>query len=283
MKRLIINADDFGLSEGVNRGIEKAISQGIVSSTTVMVNMPKAYEIVNFLKKNPKVGVGIHINLTLGNPINHPLRIRSLVNEDGVFLGGKELLKRAFLGKLKKEEIYLEVKAQIQKFFDWGIIPTHIDSHQRCHLFKDIYPVILEVMREFRINKMRTHRRWFIFNNSRNRRLNLILYYFKHPNRIISYFFSQYRKKKAKNIIFPDWLLSPIGNMNIYQKFKLTLLNLPFGTSELVTHPGYYSKELDKLVKYKEEREEELKILKSNELKEILRRENIKLISFKEL
>lgn len=90
MKHLIINADDFGLSPGVNQGIAEAYQAGGISSTTVMVNMPGFTDAVRLASLHPGLGVGLHFNLTYGRPVSDPRLIPSLIQADGRFhsIGG---------------------------------------------------------------------------------------------------------------------------------------------------------------------------------------------------
>ena len=125
-RRLIVNADDFGLARSVSTGIIDAYQAGQLSSTTLMVNMPGTEEAVDLAERHPGLGVGLHFNLTEGRPLTDA---RSLVDADGEFLLRGELIRRAARGRLRPDEITRELTAQLDRFVSLGLSPTHLDSH----------------------------------------------------------------------------------------------------------------------------------------------------------
>jgi chitin disaccharide deacetylase len=141
MTKLIINADDFGYSKGVNLGIIEAHQNGVVTSTTLMANMPGAQHAAGLSKKNPGLGVGIHFVLTCGRPVSN--EVASLVNSKGEFNRISEIEEFG-----KAEEIELELKSQFEKFLSFGLKPTHIDSHHHVHSLKNVYPAVERIARE---------------------------------------------------------------------------------------------------------------------------------------
>lgn len=142
MKKWIINADDFGYSKGVNYGIIEAHQNGIVTSATLMVNMPGAEHAVKLAKENPTLGVGIHLVLTCGRPVRDD--VPTLVNEKGEFHRLKDLDKYVSL-----EDIEREWTSQIEKFFSLGLIPTHLDSHHHVHGHEKIYPIVEKLAKKY--------------------------------------------------------------------------------------------------------------------------------------
>ncbi|MDR2832374.1 MAG: carbohydrate deacetylase [Streptococcaceae bacterium] len=133
MPLLIINADDFGYGPGINLGIIESHKNGILTSTTLMANMPGFDHAVELAKENPKLGIGVHLVLTCDKPLLN--NVPSLVDEKGNF---KHLsfYEQEFFVDL--DELYQEWKAQIDKVIDAGIDPTHLDSH---HHVNSIYPL----------------------------------------------------------------------------------------------------------------------------------------------
>ncbi len=129
-KTLIVNADDLGLSEGINQGILEAHQQGIVTSTTAMVNMPDARAGIKLIQKQaPRMGIGLHVNLTYGKPILAASLVPSLVQTDGRFVA----VQRGLLSprRWRFEEVEAEVRAQFERFVQLaGRLPDHLDSHQ---------------------------------------------------------------------------------------------------------------------------------------------------------
>lgn len=133
MKYLLVNADDFGFSPGVNKGILQAHRQGLVTSTTVMVNLPAAALIIPALANNVNLGAGVHLNTTYGSPLLPVERVPSLVNSEGRFLRPE-----AGYGKVNPEEIAAEWQAQIDLFRSWGLKPSHLDSHHHVHTWPEL-------------------------------------------------------------------------------------------------------------------------------------------------
>lgn len=127
-KKLIINADDFGLSEAFSLGVVKAFEEGVVSSVSIMVNLPASEFAANLAKQIPNMFVGLHTNLVLGKPCSDPKEIPSLVDENGDFLGSKEYKsgERSFV----YDDVKRETLAQMKQFEELlGYKPQHIEGH----------------------------------------------------------------------------------------------------------------------------------------------------------
>ncbi len=138
MKRLlIVNADDFGLSKGVNYGVTEAARNGVVTSTTAMMNAPAVEHAAELSARCPELGVGMHFVLSFGRPLtNMPSLTR-----DGIL--GKWIWEVAEQGALDLHEVERELACQYQRFLAvFGRAPTHIDSHHHVHLIPQIYPVV---------------------------------------------------------------------------------------------------------------------------------------------
>ena len=148
MKRLIVNADEFGLTEGVNKGIIEAHSEGILSSASAIVNMWALDEAMALATKNPRLGVGVHLNLTAGKPLLPIDKVRSLVDDNGFFLKRPALVKRILFQSISLEEVKEEFFAQIGKLESYGISPTHLDFHQNVLFLPRLFNVALFVAKE---------------------------------------------------------------------------------------------------------------------------------------
>ena len=155
-RRIIINADDFGLCTGINKAIQQAHKHGILTSATIMTNMPAAEEAIKMAKKMPKLGIGVHLNLSSGKPLSKEPDVKMLLNADGRFAAS--LLRLSLLSVIKhrfRNAIRTELACQIQWLIDKGITPTHLDSHKNFHAFPPIFPIICELARRFKINAIR--------------------------------------------------------------------------------------------------------------------------------
>lgn len=140
--QLIINADDFGMTKCINDAIIEFGQLGVITSTTVMVNMPFADDILILLPLK-KIGLGLHLTLTQGKLISDPLRIPSLVNPKGDFFSIQEFKKRISAGKIKQKHIFIEVEAQYQKMYALvGNRLDHFDSHQDINKLELVSDVI---------------------------------------------------------------------------------------------------------------------------------------------
>lgn len=144
MKKIIINADDFGLSEAVSLGIISGHVEGIISSTSLMVNMPYAKEACKLAKNYPSLGLGVHLNVTLGKPLSDISKIPSLINRKKLFYSGKDY--NLGIVNSSEEELLLEFEAQIQKFIEFtGKKPDHINYHHKYDFF-GLYPRITDYL-----------------------------------------------------------------------------------------------------------------------------------------
>ncbi|KGX86864.1 chitin disaccharide deacetylase [Pontibacillus litoralis] len=144
MKKLIINADDFGYSRGVNYGIIDAFQQGLLTSTTLMANMPGAEQAYALAKETPSLGIGVHLTLTAGSPISP--KKQTITDEYGRF---RQL--KYYLGffDVDLQEVYEEWKAQIEAVYSNGIEPTHIDSHHHIHTYGKLIDVYSALAKEY--------------------------------------------------------------------------------------------------------------------------------------
>jgi predicted glycoside hydrolase/deacetylase ChbG (UPF0249 family) len=155
-RKIIINADDFGLCEGVNQGIVKAHTEGVLTSATLMTNMQCAEKAAALAKSLPSLGVGIHLNLTDGRPLAKDRGIGTLCNVNGEFaFNPYQLCSRSALSAKIREAIRMELQAQIQWTLDQGITPTHLDSHKHVHCFPVLFKIVCELAGRFGISAIR--------------------------------------------------------------------------------------------------------------------------------
>ncbi|WP_374712698.1 carbohydrate deacetylase [Symbiobacterium terraclitae] len=151
-RRLIVNADDFGLTAGVSRAILKAHREGILTSTTFMVNFPWAGEMAALLAGAPRLGVGLHLNLTTGAPVLPPDQVPSLVGPDGRFV--RDLLR--LLRRARPAEAEREWSAQLERFVALvGRLPTHLDTHRYLQAWPPLCRAMLAVARRYGVGAVR--------------------------------------------------------------------------------------------------------------------------------
>lgn len=155
-KRLIVNADDFGLCEGVNKAVERSHKEGILTSATIMAGFDSTQRAIEMAKGVPKLGVGVHLNLTEGKAVCQNEDTKYLLDDDGGFKysAGKVAIKSLLCGKTRKA-IETELTAQVQSLLDMGLKPTHLDSHKHVHTFPTIWPIVVKIAEKFGIRAIR--------------------------------------------------------------------------------------------------------------------------------
>jgi hopanoid biosynthesis associated protein HpnK len=143
MKQLILNADDFGMTRGVNEGIIRAYREGVLTSTTLIANGTAFEDAVERAKANPGLAVGCHLMLIGGRAISPREQIPSLADEAGRLPGTLAgFMARVSTGSVRLEEIEREIRAQIEKLRACGIEPTHLDTHKHTHA----HPIVMEAL-----------------------------------------------------------------------------------------------------------------------------------------
>ena len=155
-KIIIVNSDDFGISDSVNTAIVNAFEHGCISSTTLMASMPGFLDAAEKANTIPalKNSIGLHLNLTEGTPLTEGIKKCPFFCTDGLFSYQRQK-PVFFLSGDEKRAVYQEVRAQLKRLMDNKIIPTHLDGHHHVHTEFGIINVYLAVAKEFGINKVR--------------------------------------------------------------------------------------------------------------------------------
>lgn len=165
--KIIINADDFGMTKSVNQAIFEIAKAGSLTSTTVMVNMPYAYEAKDLLNLN--ISIGLHFNLTEGKPVSPANSIRSLVDNRGIFLGKPEFVRRISAGKVKQDEVLAELEAQYNKLYEIiGERLDHMDSHQGLNKLNVVSSALLKFGKKKKIPSIRVYTKYYIKKSGDN-------------------------------------------------------------------------------------------------------------------
>ena len=146
MNKLIINADDFGYCKGVNYGIIEAHTDGVLTSTTIMANMPGFDHAVELHRQHHNLSIGVHLNLTTGSPVLEHLK--TIVDTEGNFRS-QAYYKGSFI--IDQQEVYDEWKAQIEKILAVGIQPTHLDAHHHANLFGEFNEIYFKLAAEYNL------------------------------------------------------------------------------------------------------------------------------------
>lgn len=249
-RRLIVNADDYGLTDGVNRAIEEAHRAGVVTSTTVMAGAGAAGAAGELPRRCPDLDVGLHVNLTAGAPVSDPASIPSLVDADGRLLAERVLLRRALRRQIDSRDVQREVLAQAQALRALGVVPTHWDGHRAVAFWPWFREPSARAAAEAGITRVRSPRIWIIepgrAGASARRAWRL-----RHPRRLLTDANRRLvRVRLSGRFASPAWRTSPsavVADGDDAHRFALAFENLPEGTCELVTHPGHPDAELAEL------------------------------------
>lgn len=282
--RLIINADDFGLTTGVNRAIATLYQAGVLSSATLMAIGGAFDDAVHTAKENAGLGVGCHVVLVDGDPLSPRDQILTLLGPDRTRLRPSlaAFARAALLGRLDEEEIESEASAQIQCLIDAGIRPTHIDSHKHTHMFPSVLRPLLRVAKHFGIAAIRNpfEPSWSLpLGRARAlRRLQVRLLGLLEPG------FHRQVKACQQYVNTTNGALGVAATGTLDESTLATLLHpLPPGTWELVCHPGACDDELQSIAtRLLAEREVEWKAL-LKVVPEMLIAGEIELVSFQAL
>ncbi len=151
-RQLIVNADDLGLHEDINRGIERAHREGIVTSTSLSAVGQAFEEGVAVCGRCPELNVGVHLTLVGERPLTDPSELGGLVTTSGDLVEAHPaLVARVLSGRITRAAVLRELEAQVQKVIGAGIRPTHLDSHQHVHLLPRVWPVVVDLARRYGI------------------------------------------------------------------------------------------------------------------------------------
>ncbi|MDR2600962.1 MAG: chitin disaccharide deacetylase [Spirochaetaceae bacterium] len=248
--KLIVNADDFGISEAVNLGIVKSFKDGVVRSTTMMANMPGFDHAATLAKKYDGLGVGIHLVMTAGEPLTG--RLKTLTGEDGKFLKQGDFFEKVKNNQVDYSEMEKELRAQLKRIVDAGVKLTHFDSHHHFHLQKGPFDVVKKLADECGL-----------------------------PVRVGTKeeFARQYpglRSTERFNMDFYGVNLTVDSFIAILEKYK------DAESLEIMAHPAYLDKTIIGLSSYNTARTNELDILTSKKVLDYIKTNNIILKNFQD-
>jgi predicted glycoside hydrolase/deacetylase ChbG (UPF0249 family) len=310
VRKLIVNADDFGLTAGVNRAIIETHAGGVVSSATLMANAAAFDDAVTAARSAPNLSVGCHVVLVDGTPVSPPdavdtlLAIRS-AEPDKFYSSLSAFAARATFGGFDRDQLVAETTAQIRKIQAAGLQVTHLDTHKHTHVFPEIFAALLRAARICGVCAIRNpfvpvkaiHARHFKGRRDLWKRYGQV--------RMLHTFSGQFRQQtKRAGLLTPDGVVGVIetgslessgkssgkssakssGESSGYSSLlRQTLASLPEGTWEFVCHPGYNDADLRAAgTRLLDSRDEERRLLTSAELRQFLDEQKIRVISYRE-
>jgi predicted glycoside hydrolase/deacetylase ChbG (UPF0249 family) len=298
VRNLIVNADDLGLTAGVNRAILETHAAGVVSSATLMANGARFEEAAVAARSAPNLSVGCHVVLVDGSPVSPPGTVDTLLAlrspEPGKFCSSlSAFAARALLGGFDPGQLVAEITAQIRKIQSTGLQVTHLDTHKHAHIFPEI---LVALLRAARICGVRAIRNPFVPVAAMPARLfrgKRALWKRYGQVRMLHTFSAQFiRRIRRAGLLTPDGVIGVIetgsldrpGQNSAYSSLlRQTLAGLPEGTWELVCHPGYNDADLRATrTRLLDSREDERRLLLSAELRRFLEERKIRVIGYRE-
>jgi len=265
MRQLIINADDFGLSPEISRGILETHHAGIVQATSILVNFPEIEKTFTLLSKS-SLDPGWHFNLTEGPPVSSPEKIQSLVQENGKFYSLSQLIKRCMLKQIRPEHVSRELKAQWEVFEKYQVVPSHVDGHQHIHLLPQITKPFLDFVAQKKIPFVRLP-----LESGGSRflaRIFLKLLFFRQK---------KYWKRSSARLL-PFYGLSLGKKSGDLEAWRKLLDRIEEPCVEIMVHPGYSNSTPDPI---REQRNQEIHLLCGAEFKTLLQEMGFTPINFR--
>ncbi len=287
MKNLIVNADDLGWTEGVNRGIAEAHRNGIVTSASLLANGRAFASGVELVRAMPGLRVGVHLNLSEGEPVAAREQVKSLVNEAGMLAGGPEgLLLRLARRGLLLEEVEREWDAQIRKVRGAGIQPTHLDGHKHVHMLPGLFEIALRLAKRHGIGAVRvaleSSNLRAALATGREHRVSVVMKQGVQARGLKLLARDAREQADRMGIATADYFcgIAQTGEMTREGVTRL-LKSLPEGTTELMCHPGYVDAELGKsATRLQASRQTEVEILTDTGIRNLVASQGIRLIDY---
>jgi len=271
LRRLIVNADDFGRSRSINEAVIRAHRDGILTSASLMVNEPDCAEAVTLAKENPKLGVGLHLTLLMGHSALPPEKIPGLVNARGEFsnspvgVGMGYFFRRGLRGQLRAE-----IRAQFEKFRATGLPLDHVNGHLHLHLHPVVFRILMDDAESLGIRYLRLTRDCL----ARSRRMASGRWFYRLSHAAIYDWLSRRSQAplRQRGIQHAHITFGLLQDSRVDEDYLLKLLpELPPGDSELYSHPS-----LDKF-------KHEFDALVSPRVKQLISKLGIELIRYQDL
>ena len=287
MRNLIVNADDLGWTEGVNRGIAEAHRNGIVTSASLLANGAAFASGVELARTTPALGVGVHLNLSDGEPVARRELVTSLVNERGELEGRPEsLLLRLARRSVSLDEVEREWDAQIQKVRDGGIEPTHLDGHRHVQMLPGLFEIALRLAKKHRVAAVRiSHEESSLraaLSAGAKQKGTVVMRQGVQARGLKLLAPDAREQAERAGIAAADYFCGIAHTGELTREGVLRLIEiLPEGTTELMCHPGYVDAELAKsATRLQASRQAEVEILTDTWIRNLVASQGIRLIDY---
>ena len=287
LRNLIVNADDLGWTEGVNRGIAEAHRNGIVTSASLLANGAAFASGVELARTTPGLGVGVHLNLSDGEPVAERELVTTLLNDRGELAGRPEsLLLRLARRRVLLNEIEQEWDAQIQKVRDVGIEPTHLDGHRHVQMLPGLFEIVLRLAKRHGIAAVRiSHEESSLraaLSAGAKQKGSIVMKQGVQARGLKLLAPDAREQAERVGIGATDYFCGIAQTGELTREGVLRLLDiLPEGTTELMCHPGYVDAELAKsATRLQASRQAEVEILTDTEIRNLVASQGIRLVDY---
>jgi predicted glycoside hydrolase/deacetylase ChbG (UPF0249 family) len=264
LRQLVVNADDLGLTAGVNDGIFDAHDMGILTSASLFANAPATADAVRRARARSSLGIGGHLALVDGTPTLPARSIPTLVTGDGRFRASwRPFVVACLQGRVSLGEVERELTAQIERIRAAGVSLTHLDAHKHVHLYPPVFAIVARLAARFGIPVVRVP-------YERGSWLNAVLWVWARRN---------YRVAATLGVRTPHFIGRLATGVLTRPVLHEMLRGTGPGVTELMVHPGYVDDALRQLpTRLVESRLEEVALLCSTETQALLVGERIQLV-----
>jgi predicted glycoside hydrolase/deacetylase ChbG (UPF0249 family) len=280
LRQLVVNADDLGLTVGVNDGIFDAHDRGILTSASLFANARSTSDAIRRARVRPSLGIGVHLALVDGTPMLTPTRVPTLIEDDGRFRASwKPFIVACLRGRVAYEEVERELTAQIDRIRSEGIPLTHLDAHKHVHAFPPIFAIVARLAERFRIPVVRVpYERWSPVwgddTQRRTARLQALL-----NAAMLPWARRNYRTAFTHRLRTPQFVGRIHTGVLSADSFDGMVRRLRPVVTELMVHPGYVDDTLVQTgTRLLSSREQEVQVLCAPDTQHLLIREQIQLI-----
>jgi chitin disaccharide deacetylase len=278
LRHLVVNADDLGLTAGVNDGIFDAHRHGILTSASLFAGAPATADAIERARRIPSLGLGAHLALVDGSPTLPPRLVPTLVEDDGRFRRSwRPFIGACLRGKVSLAEVELELTAQVERLRNAGVTLTHLDAHKHVHAYPPVFAIVARLAGRFGIPVVRVpYERWSPASGdvgSRGRLQALL------NAAMLPWARRNYRIAAAHDVRTPHFVGRIHTGMLSGEALAGLVRALPPGVTELMVHPGYRDDELERSgTRLLESRQKELDLLCSLETRALLMGERVDLL-----
>jgi predicted glycoside hydrolase/deacetylase ChbG (UPF0249 family) len=248
VRRLVVNADDLGLTVGVNNGIFDAHDRGILTSASVFANAGATDDALTRARRRPSLGVGGHLTLVDGRPTLPAARVPTLIEDDGRFYHSwKPFIVACLRGRISLVEVEQELTAQVVRLLSAGVRLTHLDAHKHVHAYPPIFAIVVRLAGRFRIPVVRVpFERWPNVDGAIGQRRTVARQALMNAA-MWPWAWRDYRRAAGAGVRTPNFIGRAHTGVLTAATLTAMVSRLPEGVTELMVHPGYVDETLVRL------------------------------------